>query len=185
MGRFRDEFAGRKITFRIPYEISGEQVIANGATGIQFPEATFLHNVDKPFEIHRVVFKLTPFDNSATPAIVTPPIIASAAYWDLQRWLQHYVRVRISDVSKNENLTKNATLISSLISNDGQSWEWDDPYILVRSEGMQIAIDSIAPTTFTLESQIASPTTVTCGNLRVEVCFEGYLLVIAPASEQR
>lgn len=193
MGRFRDEFAGRKITFRLPYEISGEQVLANGSNGVQFPEATFLHNVDKPFEIHQVKFQITPFDNSGVPAIVSPEFTASALYTDLQRALQHYVRVRISDVSKNENLTKNATLISSLVTANGQTWDWEDPYTLVRSEGLQIALDSIAPGTFTLRAAAATAyggapiayDTVTVANLRVEIALKGFLLVVAPASETR
>lgn len=189
MGRLPAQFAGKDITFRIPYSMPGELVIANGLTGQVFPEATFLHNVDKPFEIHRVIIRITPFDNQGTPVVVQPQFLANTFF--ITNVLEKYVRVRIRDTSKNESFTKNAQLVDGLVKGNERTWEWDEPYSLVRSEGFEIQVDNVAPTTFTLsvcgcaQSTSTATQTVTIANLRVEITFEGFLLIIAPASESR
>lgn len=179
MGRLRDTFAGRPVTFRVPYTMSGELTVTNGQVGVQFPEATFLENTDKPFEVHRVIVRLTPFDDSATPVILSPVFIGAVP--DLMTILQKYVRVRIRDFSKNENLTKAAQLVGTLEKQNELTWEWEDPYTLVRSEGFEVTCDNNL-TTFGIT---VGNTTKNVGALRFEVAFEGFLIVIAPASEQR
>jgi len=143
----------------------GESNIIASTPGQQYPEATFLHNTDKPFEIHRMIIRLTAFDNAAPPAIVAiQPLL-----------LEKLIRLRINDTSKNEMLTKNAHLVDTLIGSEVGSagtWEWEDPYTLVRSELMQVAIDSLV--------YVAGTTTI-----RVEIAFQGYLIVIAPPTESR
>lgn len=175
MGRFRESFAGKFITFRVPYIMYGELLVANGTLGLQYPEATFLHNVDKPFEIHRLIPRITPFNNAATPVVITPSDLMLMN--NFETVLGKYIKLRILDLSKNEAMTKVPSLSGDLSRTWEQTWEFEDPYTIVRSEGFQITVDSNCPN-FALGG-------TTVANLRVEVALEGYLLVIAPASETR
>lgn len=150
MGRLPLKFAGKTITYRAPYTMHGELIVANGTNGNLFPDATFLHNVDKPFEVHRMVVRITPFDNTATPVILPPPFIGAVP--DLQKILEEYVRLRVLDTSKNETLTKTATLVAGLQRMNTRTWEWEDSYTIVRSEQFQVQVDSIlADFTITVE----------------------------------
>ena len=159
-------FGDQLIKFRIPYSMPGEQLVDQQASGVFFPEATFLHNVDKPFEIERMYVRITETDDQNVPLTTQPPF----------RDLSPNVRLTVTDTSKNEPLTKAAHLVSTLITSveggDG-TWEWYVPYTMVRSEGFQVGIDTLA-----------APGG---GNnrFRVECSFQGYLTVLQPASETR
>jgi len=165
MGRLPTHFAGQLITFRVPVSMPGELTVQASQSGQQFPEATFLWNQDKPFECHRMIVRLTAFDNATPPAILTnQPTI-----------LEKLIRLRVADTSKNEDLTKNAHLVDTLICSEVGScgsWEWDDPYTLVRSELFTVSVDS----------QVFPAGTT---NLRVEIAFQGFKIVIAPPTESR
>lgn len=166
MGRLPDTFAGRRITFRIPYVMSAELTLLQGDTGLQFPEASFLINSDKPFEIHRCVPRMTGL--TATAVVMTAQPAAGL--------LERLTRIRIYDFSKNENLTKNAQLLSTLVKADEMTWEWTEPYTLVRSEGFQVSADNLAT---------AAVVGGTYDRSRLELSFEGFLIVVAPPSEKR
>lgn len=179
MGRFRDEFAGRKISFRLPYTMASTLLVTDGDTGVQFPEAVFLHNIDKPFEVHRVMVRLMPYDDADPPVILPPQFVGAVP--NLLEILQKYVAIRIRDTSKNEALTKASTIVGDFQTGDAKTWEFEDPYTMVRSEGFEVTCDNNL-TDFAIT---VGATTVTVGSLRFEVNFEGYLIVIAPASESR
>lgn len=172
-------FAARTVTFRIPYCMPGELVVGPNRQGVVFPEATFLHSLDKPFEVHRFSVRLTAMSGadaaSATPHLQQPDTL-------LRR-----VRFRISDFSKNENVTKSSSLVSQLLSNNSGFWEFHDPYVLVRSEGFQVQIETLDfPTICGPDPddgcQLTSlPTTF----VRVEAAFLGYLIIVQPPSAKR
>ena len=178
--RLPSHFSGRPIAFRVPYTMPGELVVLNNTAGIPFAEASFLHNVDKPFEIHRMMVRLTPFTNATPPVVISPTTIMQQQQAPISEVLEEYIRLRIRDTSKNENLTKNQTL-AALLAPGTRAWEWEDPYTLVRSEGFEITIDNLAPTTFVMQAD----TDETVGSIRVELAFQGYLIVIAPPAETR
>lgn len=166
MGRLADEFAGRKITFRIPYLMASEISLAGSLSGQQFPDAAFLFNQDKVFEIHRMIPRITGTDANGA-VIATQPD---------QQTLQSLVRLRIVDLSKNEQLTKSSTLMKLFTKGTSeQTWEFAAPYFLVRSESLQVLVDTQAIPVFNPTIQL----------LRIELCFQGYLCVIAPPSENR
>ncbi len=175
MGRLPADFAGKTITFRIPYSMPGELIVATATQGTQFPEATFLHNVDKPFEIHRMFVRLTGFDGE------DPPVIIPAQPANLVK----QVRLRVQDTSKNETLTKAAHLVDTLLTDNAETWEWDDPYTMVRSEGFQVQVDTQALGSVCSPDANCDLQQVAVGNVRVEISFQGYLIVIAPPSEIR
>lgn len=168
MGRLPVEFGNRKITFRVPFTMPGELILDGGQMGLQFPEATFLHNQDKPFEIHRIIPRACALDTNSLYYLTSQPL--TDAMFEM-------VRIRIFNVSKNENLTKNAQLLSSLVKGSTErTWEWAEPYTLVKSEGMQVTIDNLA-------------TAAICGGAyaktRVALTFEGFLIQIAPPTADR
>jgi hypothetical protein len=171
MGRLPAKYAGRNITFRVPFTMPGELIVPAGQVGVQFPEATFLHNSDKPFEIHRVIPRVTGLDeNDVVATVANPNQIVELTAPEL---LEKLTRIRIFDFSKNENLTKNAQLLSSLTKGTSEkTWEWAEPYVLTRSEGFQVTVDNLA-------------TANVADNTRVEITFQGFLIVVAPPSESR
>lgn len=165
MGRLPEFWAGRKITMRVPYEMAGEVSLTSAQTGQQFPDATFLHNIDKPFEIHRCKPWLVGLDNNGD---VLEPQAA-------QEDLQSLVRMQITHLGLNDKITKAPTLLPLLTKGSAeQTWEWAEPSTIVRSENFQLVADATAFTNF------AGMVT-----LRVTWMFQGFLLVVAPPSESR
>jgi hypothetical protein len=174
MGRLPLMFEGRQITFRIPYAMPGEMAVPPSQNGLVFAAATFLHNLDKPFEIHRVIPRLTGLD---TNGAVTEPQPDT---------LEKRIRLNITDEGKNERITKAPALVENLITANRRSWEFEDPYTIVRGEGFQVGVDSLSyPPVCVLGANCDSFTLTTIVNVRVSVVFEGYLVVVAPPSETR
>ena len=168
MGRLPDQWAGRKITARTPYEFAAEVPLISAQVGQQYPEASFLHNVDKPFEIHRLKPFCVALDDNGD---VLPALPAAFSQDDLQS----LVRVAIADNGKNTKMTKSPTLLPLLVKGTAErTWEWAEPYTITRSEGFQVVLDATAFTNF------ANLVTLNVGWI-----FEGFLLVVAPASESR
>ena len=168
MGRLADQWAQRRITMRIPFVFAGELIQAASITGVQFPDATFMNNIDKPYEIHRMKPWVSPLDTNGV-------LLANATTFD-EDTLQNIVRLTIADLGKNEKLTKSATLIVMLVKGSSErTWEFADPYYLVRSELIQVIVDTLA-----------FPTAISgLTNLRIQVSFQGFLVVVAPPSESR
>lgn len=169
MGRLPSHWAEKLITMRIPYEMDGELTLTSGATGQQFPDATFANNIDKPFEIHRMIPRVTALDSTGV-ALATQPD---------QDLMQSLLRVAITDLGKNTPLTKSPTILNLLTKGSSErTWEWAEPYYLIRTELIQIVADAL---TFP-----ANPAPIDDLNgLRLEISFQGFLIVVAPASESR
>lgn len=178
MGRLPLQFAGKNITFRIPYNISAELDVGPNQSGIVFPEASFLHNVDKPFEIHRVKIDLTA---KGTPEGFSAPTVLEPQPTTLEK----RVRLRMLDFSKNENLTKSATLVEQLIERDTGFWDLEEPYTIVRSEGFQVQVDTQDYPAVVILDDTIQPERVDVQFIRVEVNWQGYLDIIGPPSEVR
>ncbi len=170
MGRLPSHFAGRVITERNPYNIPGELIVAFSANGVAFPANTFDHNVDKPFEQHRMIPRVTGL--SASGVVVSPQ--------PDQDELQSLVRLRIENTGRNELLQKASMLMKLYTKGTSErSWEWADPYYMIRGEGLIVNVDTVAaPAAY---AGLAVPIT----QLRIEINFQGFLDVIAPPSENR
>jgi hypothetical protein len=139
----------------------GELTVENGAAGIEFPEAAFLHSIELPFEIWNMDLQASLLDENGDPIAAPPPGIDK--FW----------RLRIQDVSKNQLITKNAQLAATLKDTNTNTWFWRYPYTLVRAEGFLISVDN------------AIPGSVDPGDLRAEITFRGFLIVLEPPSETR
>lgn len=182
MGRLPVKYADKLIKFRIPFTMPGELVISRSTTGLLFADSTFLHNTDKPFEIHRMIVTIAAMDNATPPLIINVPLAGALGAGQMDVILRDYVRLRIQDTAKNELLTKAAQLVSNLVRNNTGAWEWEEPYTIVRSEGFTISVDTIVPANFVIA---VGETSATVANLRVGITFEGFLIVIEPPSETR
>ena len=165
MGRLPSHWAGRVIQSRWPYEIPGEFLLASGETGQQFPDATFQNGQDKPFEIHRMIPRVYALDDENVLLQEQPP----------QDVLLGLVRVRITDLGREQLITKNPTLLGLLCKGTSElTWEFADPMYIIRSEQIQIALDALTFPDFEgLES------------LRVSIAFQGFVCIVAPPGENR
>ncbi len=165
MGRLPASWANRQITDRDPYDFTGEINIQSGPLSIQYPPATFMNGVDKPFEIHRMIPRIYAIDSQGV-------LLATQPDQDL---LAGLIRLTINDLSKNQLLTKTPTRVGTLTKGSSErTWEWADPHYLVRSESFEITVDSLA-----------FPTISNLAQLTVVLTFEGFLCVVAPPGGNR
>lgn len=176
MGRLPSQWAGRDITMRIPYAMEGELILTTGQTGIQFNTALFTNNVDMPFECHRLIPRIAGLDSSGN---VQPTQIDQGV-------LGEYFRLRLADFGKSILLLKNPALIDSLTKGSSErTWEWADPYYLIRSEGFQATIDALTFPTWDGEQIPQNPPLNALNQMRVTLTFQGFLLQVAPPSNTR
>jgi len=176
-----ETFADMLIRYRIPYQMPGELLVDPNTAGNVFPEATFLHNQDKPFEIWRMITRLTPLNTDTDPSTILGPVLNEGSLYDD---LARRIRLSLTDTSKNERITKNPTLLSTLQRENQRSWEWHVPYTLVRQEQIQVAVDALAfPLVIVNEAAdgVASDSiSRQVDQVRVEISFQGYLLILEP-----
>jgi hypothetical protein len=178
MSRLPLEFASKAITFRLPYQIPGELDVGPNINGTVFADTIFSHQVDKPFEIHRVFVRLAA---KGTPEGFSKPTILEPQ----PSTLEDRIKLKIQDVGKNESQMKASCSVSTLINRNTGAWDWEEPYTIVRSEGFQVQIDTDDfPNVVILDANI-EPELVAVQVVRVAVNFQGYLLIIAPPSETR
>lgn len=165
MGRLPSTWAGRIIQSRWPYEISGELLLTTGLTGTQYPDATFQNGQDKPFEMHRMIPRVYALDSSNVLLTTQPD----------QELLLGLVRARITDLGREQLITKNPTILGALLKGSSErTWEFAEPMYIIRSEQIQIVLDAL---TF--------PAISSLDKLRVVITFEGFVCIVAPPSENR
>ena len=175
MGRLPSTWGDRLITMRVPYTMEGELIMANNVSS-QFIDALFTNNVDMPFECHRMIPRVTALDD-ANVALANQPS---------QDLLQSLARLRLVDFGKNVNMTKSPTLLNTLTKGSSErTWEWAEPYYLIRSEGFQATIDTLAFPIWDGGQIPTAPPTVPLVSLRIEIAFQGFLCVVAPPSNTR
>jgi len=176
MGRLPAQWGNREITMRVPYTMAGELVLAGSKSGQQFVDALFTNNVDMPFECHRMIPRVTGLDD-ANNVLANQPS---------QEMLQSLARLRINDFGKNVIMLKSPTLINNLTKGSSErTWEWAEPYYLVRSEGFQVVVDTLALPTWDGAQIPAEEPATPLVSLRIEIAFQGFLCVVAPPSNTR
>lgn len=169
MGRLPDTFAGAKgapqrVTMRTPYTIASSLTLPSSTSGVQFPPDVFTHSVDRPFEIHRVIPRAYLIDDEGLLVTAQPAIDELLAC----------VGMRISDFGKTQELSKSSTpVINTVKGTTDLTWEWAEPYFLVKDEGLVVALDSLV---YPFDDGTS---------LRVDIAFQGFLLTLAPASDRR
>ncbi len=165
MGRLPSTWASRVILDRIPYTISGELALGSAAFPTQFPDNTFSNNTDKPFEIHRLIPRLWALDTNSVLLETQPE----------QDMLSGLARLEINDLGVNQIITKAPTLIGLLTKGSSErTWEFADPHYLTRGNQIQIT-----------ETALTFPGVEGFVRLLTGIAFQGFLLVVAPPSENR
>jgi len=165
MGRLPATWANRVVIGRTPYEFSGELALATLVSPTQFPDATFLNGTDRPFEIHRMIPRLYALDDDSVLLPTQPD----------QELLAGLIRMSIQDLTLNMMLTKRSTLIGTLTKGSSErTWEFADPHTIERSNQFIVTIESV---TYPAISDLVT--------IRVAITFEGFLLTLAPPSENR
>lgn len=145
--------------------MAGEVSLTTAQPGIQFPEATYLNSTDRPFEIHRMIPFIVAQDSDGI-ALPTQPD---------QDLLSSLIRTKINDLGKVTQMLKSATLIRTLVKgNSERTWEFADPYYLVKSEQLQVINDALA---FPVIANLVS--------LKVCMDFQGFFVTLGPPSESR
>ncbi len=166
MGRLPAQFAGRVINDRFPYEFSGELKLTTGQALTQFPDSTFLHSIDKPFEIHRMIPRVFGQDGSDV-------LLATQPDQDL---LLALVKFTLTNLGINQVMTKAPTRLAAVVKGSSErTWEWAEPQTLERGQELQAACQALTFPTF---NPAAS-------SLIVLLTFEGFLLQVAPPSDNR
>ena len=169
MGKLPDTFAGesgapQKITFRTPYTMSAQVTLEPSTPSIEFAPDVFTHSTDRPFEIHRVIPRVYSVDGTG----INIDLVQLPA-----EKLMGYVNVRILDFGKAQELSKNITTLIGMVKGPSElTWEWAQPYVLTRDEGLIVSLNSFP-----------YPGSIT--KLRVVLAFQGNLLTLAPASDRR
>lgn len=157
----------QNIKFRVPYNMDANIILTSAQTGIPYPDAAFQHSISMPFEIHRVLARIVALDSSSVQVTPQPAMDELLSLFQLTLY----------DTGKNQNLQRNAAFLIDLMKGSSErSWEWAEPYYLVKQEGFQAKLDA---QTFPATFIDASP------NMRVQLCFEGFLIVIAPPTANR
>lgn len=170
MGRLPDTFAGKKITQRTPYEMTGELIVAPSTANAPFPGGTFLLNIDTPFEVHRV----KPWIVGVSSAVGATPVVVATQ--PPQEMLASLMRINIARIGGTIKWMKTSTLVAALPKGTSEwTWELAEPDTIVRQEGYEVSVESLAMPVF-------SPVLT---NLWITVKFEGFQLQLGPPSEQR
>lgn len=170
MGRLPDQFAGRVITYREPFAMEGVAILDSAQVGFQFPEGTFTHASDKPFEIHRMIPRVIGTDDDDIPVDCTDQCS--------QDFYFNFIKLRINDLGKTMEMTKSSTYLASLVKGSSETtWEFAQPAYMAKGELYQVMLDADTfPTSFS-ETGI--------DGLRVHITFEGFQLITSPASDNR
>ncbi len=165
MGRLSTVYAKQPVTYRVPYSMTGF---------LDFPEVTdlapyreqtmnpqmLLHSQDKPFEVHRLI-----------PVMQTKHSGVFSAGGG-QEFALSLPLVSLKLRSRNQAITASETMVSNLVKGSAEfSWEFDDPMVLVRGEGVIV--------TGGVKQRITNSI------MRLYVTLQGYLLIMPPASDQR
>lgn len=166
MGRLPTYFAGRQITHRTPYEMGGTVTLDAESSGVYFPQPTFMHQFDQPFEIHRMIPRVIALDDEGAPlATQVDPLI-----------LEFMTKVMITSLTPVATITKAAERISGLVKgNDEHTWEFADPFTLVRSEGLIVVADNLLAAAFITDYAATA----------LQIVFQGFQIVVAPPTDTR
>lgn len=166
MGRLPATFANQEIKARQPWSTFGEKIVTSGQANQLYADALFQNSTDKPFEIHRLVPRCLALDVNGTALITQPD----------QDLLQSLVRITIKDLGKDTNLLKTATPLTTLVKGTAErTWEWAEPYYLVKSEQFQVQVTAATFPAFDLA----------VAQLAVWLNFEGFFIVVAPPGSGR
>lgn len=163
MGRLSSTFGGLPVQQRIPYTLTGELTLAASQTAQQYPDATFQNNVNKTFEIHRMIPRVY--------AQIADVLYEPQPEMDL---LLGMVRVQLTDLGLDQKITKSPTLLDTLVKGSSErTWEFAEPHYIPNNAQLQVVLDTLA---FPAQAPFAATVT----RLKIAITFQGFLLVVGP-----
>ncbi len=153
-----DKFSGRKIKRRIPYALAGDLTITASAIGVAraFPDGTFYHGVELPFEVTRMKPAVVTLDSNS--ADQNDLIFATVGT------VFHMVQLQVKLIGASRDMTAVATRLSVLTQSDDNCWQFDAPLTLLQRDGFQVMVTQNVPAS------------VAAGGVRMELAFLGSLL---------
>lgn len=167
MGRLPTQWAGKVITDRFPYNMSAELTLTSNSPATQFPDSAFLHSLDKPFEVHRLIPRVVANADGGVMLPEQPD----------QETLAALIRIFITNLGITQTMMKAATRLNALVKGSSErTWEFAEPQVLQRGQEFQTTAQSLTFPVFT-------PTAA--GSLTVILDFQGFLLQVAPPSDNR
>lgn len=141
---------------RSPYTMAGDVTIAAGASPQVMADGTFVHNLDLPFEVLRMIPTIACLDSNS--AQIADPNIGS---------LLHLVQLQLQLLTQGRPMTSAAASLSELVDNELRTWAFDSPLYLERSNGFQ-------PITVTNNIPVGS-----AAKAKVRISFQGSLLALS------
>lgn len=165
MGRLPATFGNQPITDRFPYAMPGELVLTDSQSGIQFQDALFNNGVDKPFECHRLIPRVYALDDAGVMLPTQPD----------ERLLAALVKINITITNLEQKLTKASAAIDTLTKGSAErSWEFADPFYLIKSNNITVSCDTRAFPVISDFSQVL-----------VAITLEGFFCICAPPTPNR
>lgn len=174
MGRLSTMYDGRVITTRVPFVMEGfvdlplvaDPAVETAVSPTEFNENFFRFNVDKPFEIHRMIPRIV-------QGVVTAGAFVMSTTIPNQETALAGTKLRLNERSRNEALTSGFVPILNMVKGTSEfTWEWADPMVLVRGQGFKAAA-------------LYFSNVISAAGVRLQLSFQGFLLVLAPASDHR
>ena len=171
-------FGDQLIKYRLPRHMYAEKVLEASEQGVAFSEDAFRHGVDKPFEVWRMRAIITAY--KAAESLEDSEIIEPQPTTMPKR-----IRLMIKAINLSEDITKVPTPVEHLLNDDSLFWEWEVPYTIVTSQGFDVTCDADVFPAYCINdaSGDCSLTSITVGFARVEVSFQGYLIILQNPSE--
>ncbi len=150
------------VTRLIPYTMPGELVTDASAQDVPFPEATFLHSEDLPFEIHKVsIYGAQVTGTPPTP--IAEPAPGISKFWNLQ------IVDREDDYLMNQAFPlQTFQLAATIVDTESQLWGWGEgPFVIDSAGGFRVRVNN----------------NLAQDQIRHEISFQGYLIDEMPLEE--
>lgn len=146
----------------------GELALTTGQTGRQFADGVFNNGTDKPFEVHRMIPRVYARDSGNLLLNAQPDM----------ELLLGLIRANITITNLEQKLTKAPTALGALVKGSAErSWEFADPFYLIKSNNMTVEADAL---TFPANTAISN-----LNNLLVTIAWEGFFVIVAPPGSHR
>jgi hypothetical protein len=141
------------IKARKPYIVASDMTLAAAAAPTVFPDGSFIHSLDLPFEVLRMIPAVACLDGSLNP--IPDPNIGD---------ILHLVKVKIKLLSDSRDMTLVSTRLSELVEKENKIWSFDYPLYLERQNGFVVEVTNLVPL-------------ANAANVRFELGLQGSLLI--------
>jgi len=187
MGRLPLLYVGKPIIDREPYHMDGQLTIAAQQPELSFDLAQFEHTNDKPFEVHRMIFRFYALGN---PVVTVPSrsnqklVLGGKPVQPQPSFMEHVVKINVSQESRaGQKITKEPTRGLVLSKKDTKTWEWEEPFTLARGDifGVSARSDSMTFAPFSTNLSMFSGVVT---QILVSVCFQGFLVIVSAPQER-